>query len=75
VVEHPHTAHREMVVEMGDGYRGVASPIKLARTPASYRISPVQRVAEVSGEEDGERQYGAEVDGRVYAAVEESARI
>lgn len=47
VVEHPHTAHREMVVEMGDGYRGVASPIKLARTPASYRISPVQPVAGV----------------------------
>lgn len=41
VVEHPHTAHREMVVEFDDGYRGVASPIKLSRTPASYRISPL----------------------------------
>jgi crotonobetainyl-CoA:carnitine CoA-transferase CaiB-like acyl-CoA transferase len=36
---HPQTAHREMIVEM-DGYRGVASPIKLSRTPASYRLPP-----------------------------------
>lgn len=36
---HPHTAHREMVVEIGD-YRGVASPIKLSRTPATYRLAP-----------------------------------
>lgn len=37
---HPHTAHREMIIEMEDGYRGVASPVKLSRTPATYRISP-----------------------------------
>ena len=36
----PHTAHREMVVQIGDGYRGVASPIKLSRTPATYRLPP-----------------------------------
>jgi crotonobetainyl-CoA:carnitine CoA-transferase CaiB-like acyl-CoA transferase len=36
----PHTAHRGMVVEIGDGYRGVASPIKLSRTPATYRVEP-----------------------------------
>ncbi len=40
----PHTAHRGMVVELPDGdggtYRGVASPIKLSRTPASYRLAP-----------------------------------
>ena len=35
----PHTAHREMVVEF-DGYKGVASPIKFSRTPASYRMLP-----------------------------------
>jgi len=36
----PHTLHREMVVRIGDSYRGVASPIKLGRTPASYRLPP-----------------------------------
>ncbi|MEF7616887.1 CaiB/BaiF CoA-transferase family protein [Aquincola sp. MAHUQ-54] len=38
-LKHPHTAHREMVVEIGD-YQGVASPIKLSRTPATYRVAP-----------------------------------
>ena len=36
----PHTQHREMVVQIGEHYRGVASPIKLGRTPASYRLAP-----------------------------------
>jgi crotonobetainyl-CoA:carnitine CoA-transferase CaiB-like acyl-CoA transferase len=36
----PHTAHRGMVVQIGDTYRGVASPIKLSRTPATYRLPP-----------------------------------
>lgn len=39
-LEHPHTAHREMVVHIGDEYAGVASPIKLSRTPATYRLAP-----------------------------------
>ncbi len=39
VVEDPHTKHREMVVDIGD-YRGTGSPIKLSRTPASYRSAP-----------------------------------
>lgn len=39
VVAHPHTRHREMIVRMGD-YQGVASPVKLSRTPASYRMQP-----------------------------------
>jgi crotonobetainyl-CoA:carnitine CoA-transferase CaiB-like acyl-CoA transferase len=34
-----HTTHRGMVVEIGD-YKGVASPIKLSRTPAEYRVRP-----------------------------------
>jgi len=38
---HPHTAHRGMLVEMADGYRGIGSPIKLQRTPASYRHAPL----------------------------------
>lgn len=39
-LEHPHTAHRKMVVKIGDDYTGLASPIKLSRTPASYRLPP-----------------------------------
>jgi len=38
-LNHPHTAHRNMVVEI-DGFRSVGSPIKLSRTPASYRLPP-----------------------------------
>jgi crotonobetainyl-CoA:carnitine CoA-transferase CaiB-like acyl-CoA transferase len=41
----PHTTHRGMVVEIGDGYRGLASPIKLSRTPATYRAEPPVRVS------------------------------
>jgi len=39
VVADPHTQAREMVVDIGD-YRGTGSPIKLSRTPASYRMRP-----------------------------------
>jgi len=43
-LKHPHTAHRGMIVNLpgkqGD-YRGIASPIKLSRTPASYRYAPL----------------------------------
>jgi formyl-CoA transferase len=38
----PHTLHRQMVVQIGE-YRGVGSPIKLSRTPASYRLPPPPR--------------------------------
>lgn len=38
----PHTQHRGMVVQI-DTYRGVASPIKMGRTPASYRLAPPRR--------------------------------
>src|SRR5690606_2704320 len=34
VLHHPHTRHRGMVLEHGN-YRGVGSPIKLSRTPAT----------------------------------------
>ncbi|WP_313625843.1 CoA transferase [Achromobacter sp.] len=36
---HPHTRHRGMVLEQGS-YRGVGSPIKLSRTPATLRKLP-----------------------------------
>lgn len=38
-LNHPHTRHRGMVLEQGE-YRGVGSPIKLSRTPASLRHLP-----------------------------------
>jgi crotonobetainyl-CoA:carnitine CoA-transferase CaiB-like acyl-CoA transferase len=38
----PHTAHRGMVVQIGN-YKGVASPIKLSSTPATYRREPPKR--------------------------------
>ncbi len=39
-LQHPHTLHRGMVVNL-PGYRGLGSPIKLSRTPASYRFAPL----------------------------------
>jgi crotonobetainyl-CoA:carnitine CoA-transferase CaiB-like acyl-CoA transferase len=39
LVEHPHTHHREMIVDMSN-YRGTGSPIKMSRTPATYRLPP-----------------------------------
>lgn len=38
-LNHPHTLHRGMRVSIGE-YRGIASPIKLSRTPATYRRPP-----------------------------------
>nr|WP_251011177.1 CoA transferase [Variovorax paradoxus] len=38
-LDHPQTRHREMLVSIGD-YRGIASPIRLDRTPATYRVQP-----------------------------------
>ncbi|MDH5856047.1 CaiB/BaiF CoA transferase family protein [Lampropedia aestuarii] len=39
-LSHPHTAHRAMVVSMGS-YRGLGAPVKLSKTPASYRYAPL----------------------------------
>ncbi|HTD05617.1 CaiB/BaiF CoA-transferase family protein [Undibacterium sp.] len=39
VVAHPHTAHRGMLVRIGD-YQGTGAPVKLSRTPATYRLKP-----------------------------------
>ena len=36
----PHTMHRELVVKMGE-YTGLGAPVKLSRTPASYRFEPL----------------------------------
>lgn len=39
ILTHPHTAARGMVLDK-DGYRGLASPVKLSRTPAKLRKLP-----------------------------------
>ena len=39
VIEHPHTLHRDMVVEHGP-YRGTGTPVKLSRTPGRVRSPP-----------------------------------
>jgi formyl-CoA transferase len=39
VAAHPHTLHRQMVVER-DGYRGFGIPVKLARTPGAITSIP-----------------------------------
>jgi crotonobetainyl-CoA:carnitine CoA-transferase CaiB-like acyl-CoA transferase len=39
VIADPHTHERGMIVDL-EGYRGTGSPIKLSRTPASYRAKP-----------------------------------
>jgi crotonobetainyl-CoA:carnitine CoA-transferase CaiB-like acyl-CoA transferase len=39
VIAHPHTAHRNMVVEK-DGYRGFGTPVKFQRTPGGARGVP-----------------------------------
>lgn len=40
IIAHPHTKHSEMIVAIGEDYQGIGSPIKLSRTPASYRMAP-----------------------------------
>lgn len=52
-LRHPHTRHREMVVKIGEHYTGVGAPIKLSRTPATYRLAPPVRSEEppASGKE------------------------
>ncbi len=37
VLEHPHTRHREMVVEFDNGQQGLGIPVKLSRTPGSVQ--------------------------------------
>lgn len=38
VLQHPHTIHREMVVDVGQGQRGLGIPVKLSRTPGGVRM-------------------------------------
>ncbi len=52
-LQHPHTRHRGMVVEMPGGYRGLGSPVKLSRTPASWRFAPLSEGSGFLAREEG----------------------
>ncbi|MDT0496164.1 CoA transferase [Algiphilus sp. W345] len=39
VLEHPHTRHREMVVALEGGQRGLGVPVKLSRTPGKAQAA------------------------------------
>ena len=57
-LRHPHTAHREMVVKM-DGYQGLGAPVKLSRTPASYRFAPLTEGQDFLREQGAQGESGA----------------
>lgn len=40
VMEHPHTRHRDMVVDLAEGHRATGVPVKLSRTPGSVKAPP-----------------------------------
>ncbi len=44
----PHTLHGDMVIRMGE-YQGLGAPVKLSRTPATYRHAPLSEGAEFLG--------------------------
>jgi crotonobetainyl-CoA:carnitine CoA-transferase CaiB-like acyl-CoA transferase len=68
VVEHPHTRHREMVVET-DGYRGTGTPVKLSRTPGGVRRLP-PAFGEATRAVLAEAGYSpAEIDALIAAGV------
>ena len=70
---HPHTAHRDMVAEIGT-HRSIASPIKLSRTPASYRSAPQQIGAATVEVLKNSGISGAEIDALLSAGVIRQAR-
>lgn len=43
VLKDTHTIHNHLLVELADGYKGLASPIMLSRTPPSYRLAPPEK--------------------------------
>ncbi len=73
VVAHPHTTHRQMIVEK-EWYKALGSPIKLSRTPASLRALP-PKFSEHSREVLREFGFGeAEVDALIASGVVPTSR-
>ena len=76
VVADPHTVHREMIVDIG-AYRGTGSPIKLSRTPASYRRAPPgfaehtgEVLSEIAVDSDAYRDVLPGLDGAASTKIE-----
>jgi crotonobetainyl-CoA:carnitine CoA-transferase CaiB-like acyl-CoA transferase len=59
VLQHPHTLHREMVVDVGEGQRGLGVPVKLSRTPGAPR-TPAPRLGQHSREVLAAAGYSAD---------------
>lgn len=59
VLEHPHTRHREMVVEFDNGQRGLGIPVKLSRTPGAVR-APAPGLGQHTREVLASLDYAAE---------------
>ena len=73
VVAHPHTAHRNMILNMttsgGAEYRGLANPVKYSRTPAEATRTP-PRFGEHTREVLAEAGYS---DAEIAALLETGA--
>lgn len=68
VLTHPHTRHRGMVIEEG-GYKGVANPLKMSRTPPRLRHAP-PRFGEANRAVLEEAGYStAEIDALIVEGV------
>jgi crotonobetainyl-CoA:carnitine CoA-transferase CaiB-like acyl-CoA transferase len=58
-LQHPHTKHRDMLVELGE-YRWAGIPVKLSATPGEVRLPPpefnqhVDEILAESGFSEGE---------------------
>ncbi|WP_370305087.1 CaiB/BaiF CoA transferase family protein [Sinimarinibacterium flocculans] len=69
VLEHPHTRHRRMVVELGAGQRGLGVPVKLSRTPGQAH-APAPAIGQHTYEVLGALGYAkSEIDALVDAGV------
>lgn len=74
VLEHPHTRHRHMVVELGAGQRGLGVPVKLSRTPGQAQ-APAPAIGQHTREVLEALGYPeSEIDALVDAGVAPYAR-
>lgn len=71
--DHPHTAHRQMVIHAGPEQRGTGIPVKLSRTPGQVQ-GPAPRLGEHSREVLRELGYDeAQIDAFVRSGVVKGA--
>jgi formyl-CoA transferase len=69
VLEHPHTRHRRMVVELGEGQRGLGVPVKLSGAPGQAH-APAPRLGQHTHEVLGALGYAeSEIDALVEVGI------